>query len=67
VRRAVQAGGPTTQATFNYDDTNRVITTTSDLYSFNDNILVSKTLYDQLGRKEFLSKVGYGQNQAATL
>ncbi|HEX3184145.1 MAG TPA: hypothetical protein VHQ94_05080, partial [Pyrinomonadaceae bacterium] len=50
VRRAVQAGGPTTQITFSYDDANRVITTTSDLYSFNDNVLAGKLIYDGLGR-----------------
>jgi YD repeat-containing protein len=50
VRRAVQTGGPTTQITFSYDDINRVITTTGDLYTFNDNVLVSKTLYDGFGR-----------------
>jgi RHS repeat-associated protein len=38
------------QTTFNYDDTNRVITTTSDRDTFNDNILTGKAYYDGLGR-----------------
>ncbi len=49
VRRAV---GTTlqNQTTFAYDDVNRVITTTSDRDANNDNLLVSKVLYDLLGR-----------------
>jgi YD repeat-containing protein len=50
VRRAVEAGGPTTQISFSYDDANRTITTQSDLYSLNDNVLNSQTTYDGLGR-----------------
>jgi len=38
------------QTTVNYDDINRIITTTSDLNAYNDNLLVSKVLYDALGR-----------------
>ncbi len=38
------------QTTFAYDDTNRVITTTSDRDTFNDNILTAKSYYDGLGR-----------------
>jgi RHS repeat-associated protein len=38
------------QTTFNYDDTNRVITTTSDRDTFNDNMLAGKAYYDGLGR-----------------
>ena len=38
------------QTTFTYDDTNRIITTTRDRDANNDNLLVSKLLYDQLGR-----------------
>src|SRR5688500_240524 len=40
----------TNQSTFSYDDVNRIITTTSDLNNNNDNLLVSKVLYDGLGR-----------------
>src|SRR5215216_1176527 len=38
------------QTTFAYDDVNREITTSSDRDAKDDNILVSKILYDQLGR-----------------
>jgi RHS repeat-associated protein len=38
------------QTSFIYDDVNRVITTTGDRDSFNDNILTSKSYYDGLGR-----------------
>jgi RHS repeat-associated protein len=38
------------QATFTYDDANRVITTTSDLATFNDNALTSKSFHDGLNR-----------------
>ena len=66
VRRAVQAGGPTTQITFSYDDANRVITTTSDLYSFNDNVLTSKLIYDGLGRTIETRQYEGGTNYIAT-
>lgn len=49
VRRAAGTA-VTNQSTFSYDDANRVITTTSDLNANNDNLLVSKALYDGLGR-----------------
>ncbi len=38
------------QTTFSYDDTNRIVTTTSDMHSYNDNLLKSEMLYDGLGR-----------------
>src|SRR5262245_34221565 len=38
------------QTTITYDDANRVITTTSDLNTFNDNALTGKSYYDGLGR-----------------
>src|SRR5215208_5135310 len=38
------------QTTFAYDDANRIITTTTDKDTNNDNLLVSKIIYDQLGR-----------------
>ena len=38
------------QSTFSYDDTNRVVTVTSDQISFNDNALKGQTVYDGLGR-----------------
>jgi RHS repeat-associated protein len=38
------------QMTTVYDDANRRITTTSDLNTFNDNVLTGKSYYDGLGR-----------------
>ena len=38
------------QTTFAYDDTNKIITTTSDQSSYNDNTLKGQILYDGLGR-----------------
>ncbi|HSE26262.1 MAG TPA: hypothetical protein VLB68_31630 [Pyrinomonadaceae bacterium] len=38
------------QTTFSYDLVNRITTTTSDLNTNNDNGLISKMLYDGLGR-----------------
>lgn len=49
VRRAATTG-ITNQTTFSYDDTNRVVTTSSDRDIDNDNLLVSSVLYDQMGR-----------------
>jgi RHS repeat-associated protein len=49
IRRAVETTIES-QTTFSYDDTNRVITTSSDRDTNGDNTLVSKTLYDRLGR-----------------
>jgi RHS repeat-associated protein len=40
----------TNQTTFQYNDEDRTITTTSDLNSNNDNLLVSEVLYDKMGR-----------------
>jgi RHS repeat-associated protein len=51
--RTVRASGTAlqNQTTVNYDDINRIITTTSDLNAYNDpNPLKSQTLYDPLGR-----------------
>jgi RHS repeat-associated protein len=65
VRRAV---GTTvaSQITFNYDETNRIITTTSDLNSYNDNVLTSKLLYDGLGRTIETREYEGGTNYIAT-
>ena len=49
VRRAVTTPAAS-QSTFSYDDPNHTITVTSDLNTNNDNALVTKTLYDGLGR-----------------
>lgn len=49
--RAVNGGVNTkSQATFSYDDTNHIITTTSDQTTYGDNALKSQVLYDGLGR-----------------
>ncbi len=52
----------TNQSTFTYDDANRVITTTSDLNSNNDNLLVSRLLYDGLGRTKETQQYEGGDN-----
>lgn len=49
VRRAALTG-ITNQSTFTYDDTNRVITSSSDRDANNDNILINSVLYDPMGR-----------------
>lgn len=49
IRRAVGATDEN-QTTFAYDDTARVVTVSSDRDVVNDNLLVSKVEYDQLGR-----------------
>jgi hypothetical protein len=54
------------QTTFAYDDTNRVITTTSDRNSNNDNGLVSKLVYDGLGRTNETRQYEGGTNYIVT-
>ncbi|HEU4713078.1 MAG TPA: RHS repeat-associated core domain-containing protein [Pyrinomonadaceae bacterium] len=49
IRRAFGTGDEN-QTTVEYDDDDRFIVTKSDLHAFNDNVLVSKQLYDGLGR-----------------
>jgi RHS repeat-associated protein len=48
--RASGVTGVQSQTTFAYDDANRTVTTTSDLTSNTDGLLVTKGLYDGLGR-----------------
>jgi RHS repeat-associated protein len=50
VRGANQGASEKSQSAFAYDDANRIVTTTTDLESFNDNSVRSQTLYDGLGR-----------------
>lgn len=50
IRRANKDIDVRSQSSFSYDDSNRVVTVTSDLINFNDNALKSETLYDKLGR-----------------
>lgn len=49
IRRAIGTSSEG-QTTFTYDDPNRVITTSSDRDTNGDNLLVSKVLFDQMGR-----------------
>lgn len=65
IRRAVGTG-VTNQASFSYDDLNRIITTTSDLNSSNDNLLVSKVIYDGLGRTIESRRYEGGTNYSVT-
>ena len=50
LRASNQVSSFQSQTLFSYDDTNRIVTTTSDLSTFGDGLLVSKGLYDGLGR-----------------
>ncbi|HXL80401.1 MAG TPA: hypothetical protein VN951_05945 [Pyrinomonadaceae bacterium] len=50
VIRAYGVSGQQNQTTFSYDDTNNTLTIASDLTSNTDGLLVSKVLYDGLGR-----------------
>jgi RHS repeat-associated protein len=51
VTRATNQGTTVkSQTTFNYDDVNHTITTTTDQIALADNILKSKTIYDGFGR-----------------
>lgn len=49
VESAVNVPALHSQKTFIYDDTNRTITTTSDLNAYGDNLLKSEAIYDGLG------------------
>ena len=54
------------QTTFAYDDTARLITTSSDKDALNDNLLVSKILYDQMGRTKEQRQYEGGDNYVVT-
>ena len=54
------------QTTFAYDDTARLITTSSDKDALNDNLLVSKILYDQMGRTKEQRQYEGGDNYIVT-
>lgn len=51
---------------FAYDDTNRIITTTNDRDLKDDGILVSKLIYDQMGRTIEVRQYEGGTNYSAT-
>jgi YD repeat-containing protein len=65
IRRAVGTGSEN-QTTFAYDDLSRIITTSRDRVANNDNLLVSKALYDQLGRTTEVRQYEGGTNYIAT-
>ena len=65
VRRGIGTGAEN-QTTFAYDDTNRIVTTSSDLHANNDNVLVSKVLYDQMGRPIETQQYEGGSNYIRT-
>src|SRR5215211_2891066 len=65
IRRAVGTALQN-QTTFAYDDTNRIITTSSDKDANNDNVLVSKVFYDPLGRTVEARQYEGGTNYIAT-
>jgi len=61
IRRAVGTSLEN-QTTFSYDDTNHIITTTSDRDANNDNILMTRVLYDQMGRTTETQRYEGGAN-----
>lgn len=65
VRRGVGTA-VASQTTFAYDDANKIITTSNDLNTFGDNVLVSKMLYDGLGRTTETRKYEGGSNYIVT-
>ena len=50
------------QTTFSYDDTNRIITVSRDRDVNNDNLIVRKTVYDQMGRPVEVRQYEGGSN-----
>jgi RHS repeat-associated protein len=50
IRGANQAADVKNQTSFSYNDSDRVITATSDQQSYGDNLLKSQTVFDGLGR-----------------
>ena len=55
-----------TQSTYSYDDSARTITATSDLYTYDDNLLKTVTMYDGLGRMTETQTFEGGTNYIAT-
>jgi RHS repeat-associated protein len=54
------------QTSFVYNDAARVVTTTSDLAAYNDNLLKSEIVYDQLGRTYESRQYESASNYSAT-
>jgi RHS repeat-associated protein len=65
IRRGI-ATAVANQTSFSYDDVTRIVTTTSDLNNNNDNRLVSKVLYDGLGRITESRQYEGGSNYVVT-
>jgi RHS repeat-associated protein len=65
IRRGMGTGAEN-QTTFAYDDANRIITTSSDRDANTDNLIVSKVLYDQMGRTIETRQYEGGSNYIAT-
>jgi RHS repeat-associated protein len=65
VNRAVGTAAAS-HSVFGYDDTNRIVTITTDLNTNNDGPLVSKIVYDQMGRKSETRLYESGTNYIAS-
>jgi RHS repeat-associated protein len=65
IKRAIGTGAEN-QTTFVYDDMLRIVTTKSDLNTVNDNAVVSKVVYDGLGRTIETRQYEGGTNFIAT-
>ncbi|MCI0348980.1 MAG: hypothetical protein L0Z53_06100, partial [Acidobacteriales bacterium] len=63
---AVNHASVKSQTTFSYDDPNRIVTSTSDLSTYNDNLLKTQSLYDNLGRTFESRQYEGGTNYIAT-
>lgn len=65
VKRAVGTTAAS-HSVFGYDDTNRIVTVTTDLNTNNDSALISKVVYDQMGRKSETRQYEDGTNYIAS-
>jgi RHS repeat-associated protein len=65
VNRAVSTAAAN-HSVFGYDDTSRIVTITTDLNTNNDGALVSKVIYDQMGRKSEARQYESGTNYIAS-
>lgn len=65
VKRAVGTAAAS-HSVFGYDDTNRIVTITTDLNTNNDGALNSKVVYDQMGRKIETQQYEGGSNYIAS-
>jgi RHS repeat-associated protein len=65
VKRAVGTAAES-HSVFAYDDTNRIVTVTTDLNTNNDGALISKVVYDQMGRTIETRQYEGGSNYIAS-